>query len=256
MASFKAEHMITVNGLNLKRGDKQLVSNLTMQVKLGDVVVVLGPNGAGKSTLLLALSGLLTDFTGSITFDDKPIADYTHAELAGQVAWQGELPPTEFGLTVEQRLQLAAPEITNKLTQALELTQALDYLELQPLKHRALGELSSGERQRVEIAALMMRDCSVWLMDEPTAHLDMKHQVDCLKLIKQQSKEGRLIITVLHDLQQAAAVADVVVLLDGKGGVRVGEAADLLTAAQLEPIFKVKLQGSGRNLMPSYTDEL
>jgi len=250
MASFKAKHMIKVHNLNFKRGDKQLVSNLTMQVKAGDVVVVLGPNGAGKSTLLLALSGLLTDFSGSITLDDKPVADYTHAELAGQVAWQGELPPTEFGLTVEQRLQLAASEITARLT------QALDYLELQPLKHRALGELSSGERQRVEIAALMMRDCPMWLMDEPTAHLDMKHQVDCLKLIKQQSKEGRLIITVLHDLQQAAAVADVVVLLDGKGGVRVGEAADLLTAAQLEPIFKVKLQGSGRNLMPSYTDEL
>jgi len=242
--------MIKVHNLNLKRGDKQLISNLTMQVTAGDVVVVLGPNGAGKSTLLLALSGLLTNFTGNIMFGDKPIADYTHADLAGLVAWQGELPPTEFGLTVQQRLQLAASEATSRLT------QALDYLELESLKHRALGELSSGERQRVEIAALMMRDCPVWLMDEPTAHLDMKHQVDCLKLIKQQSKKGRLIITVLHDLQQAAAVADVVVLLDGKGGANVGSAEDLLTAVQLEPIFKVKLQGSGRNLIPSYTDEL
>ena len=125
-----------------------------------------------------------------------------------------------------------------------------------PLRERALGELSSGERQRVEIAALMMRDCPVWLMDEPTAHLDMRHQVDCLRLIKQQAKKGRLIFAVLHDLQQAAAVADVVVLLGGKGGVQVGQAQDLLTAEQLEPIFKVKLQGSGRNLMPSYTDEL
>jgi len=249
MASFKAKHMITVNDLNLKRGDKQLISNLTMQVKAGDIVVVLGPNGAGKSTLLLALSGLLTDFTGKMMLGDKSITEHTHAKLAGLVAWQGELPPTEFGLTVQQRLQLAAADGEDKLA------EALNYLELEPLKHRALGELSSGERQRVEIAALMMRDCPIWLMDEPTAHLDMKHQVDCLKLIKQQSKEGRLIITVLHDLQQAAAVADVVVLLDGKGGVNVGSAEDLLTVTQLEPIFKVKLQGSGRNLMPSYTDE-
>ncbi|WP_038249752.1 ABC transporter ATP-binding protein [Ghiorsea bivora] len=241
--------MIKVHNLNLKRGNKQLISNLIIQVKGGDVVVVLGPNGAGKSTLLLALSGLLTDFKGSIRFDDKPIADCTHAELAGLVAWQGELPPTEFGLTVQQRLQLAAADGADKLA------EALNYLELEPLKHRALGELSSGERQRVEIAALMMRDCPVWLMDEPTAHLDMKHQVDCLKLIKQQAKKGRLIFTVLHDLQQAATVADMVVILDGKGGVQVGQAQDLLTADKLEPIFKVKLQGSGRNLMPSYNIE-
>jgi len=240
--------MIKVQDLNLKRADKQLITSLSMQAKQGDVVVVLGPNGAGKSTLLLALSGLHTDFSGKITLQGKALNIYTHLELAANIAWQGELPPTEFGLTVEQRLELAAHGATEKLK------QALTYLELEALKHRALGELSSGERQRVEIAAMMVRDCPVWLMDEPTAHLDMKHQVDCLKLIKQQSVEGRLIITVLHDLQQAAAVADMVVLLDGKGGVQVGQAEDLLTTAQLEPIFEVKLQGSGRNLMPVYSN--
>ena len=240
--------MIKAQNLNLKRADKQLITSLSMQAKQGDVVVVLGPNGAGKSTLLLALSGLHTDFSGKITLQGKALNTYTHLELAANIAWQGELPPTEFGLTVEQRLELAAHGATEKLK------QALTYLELEALKHRALGELSSGERQRVEIAAMMVRDCPVWLMDEPTAHLDMKHQVDCLKLIKQQSVEGRLIITVLHDLQQAAAVADMVVLLDGKGGVQVGQAEDLLTTAQLEPIFEVKLQGSGRNLMPVYSN--
>ncbi|MCF6208943.1 MAG: ABC transporter ATP-binding protein, partial [Ghiorsea sp.] len=196
------------------------------------------------------LAGLHTEFTGEIMLQRKILSAYSHAELSTQVAWQGELPPTEFGLTVGQRLELAAQQTVEKLT------KTLNYLELMPLRERALGELSSGERQRVESAALMMRDCPVWLMDEPTAHLDMRHQVDCLRLIKQQAKKGRLIFAVLHDLQQAAAVADVVVLLDGKGGVQVGQAQHLLTTEQLEPIFKVKLQGSGRNLMPSYTDEL
>jgi len=241
--------MIQAANLKLQRGDKLLTSDLTMHAKKCDVVVVLGANGAGKSTLLLTLAGLHTDFTGEITLQNKSLIDYAHSELSTHIAWQGELPPTEFGLTVGQRLELAAHGNTEKLE------EALSYLELSSLKHRALGELSSGERQRVEIAALMMRDCPVWLMDEPTAHLDMRHQVDCLKLIKQQSVKGRLIITVLHDLQQAAAIADVVVLLDGQGGVQVGQAASLLTAEILEPIFKVKLQGSGRNLMPIYNNE-
>ncbi|MDQ7002877.1 MAG: ABC transporter ATP-binding protein, partial [Ghiorsea sp.] len=160
------------------------------------------------------------------------------------------LPPSEFGLTVLQRLTLSAEGDAEK-----NINHALDFMELNALKHRALGDLSSGERQRVEIAATMVRDNPIWLMDEPTAHLDMKHQVDCLKLIKQQAKQGRLIITVLHDLQQAAGVADRVVLFDGCGGVSVGTAKDILIAARLEPVFKVKLKGTGKDLRPEYGED-
>ena len=238
--------MMELQALNIQRGDTQLITSLTMQAKQGDVVVVLGPNGAGKSTLLLTLAGLHSDYSGHVLLGHKALTDYTYQELSQTITWQGELPPTEFGLTVLQRLELACHRDTSKLE------QALDYLELSPFKQRALGELSSGERQRVEIAAMMVRDNPVWLMDEPTAHLDMRHQVDCLKLIKQQSKKGRLIFTVLHDLQQAVAVADMVVLLDGKGSVQVGPADVLLAAEKLEPIFKVKLQGSGRSLILNY----
>jgi len=241
--------MIHIQDLKIQRGDKQLMTSLSMQAAKGDVVVVLGPNGAGKSTLLLTLVGLHPFDMGDVCLGGVIIQSLTHQELSQRIAWQGDLPPTEFGLTVQQRLELVGHGAIGRLE------QALSYFELETLKKRALGELSSGERQRVELAALMMRDCPVWLMDEPTAHLDMRHQVDCLKLIKQQSLEGRLIITVLHDLQQAAAVADIVVLLDGQGGVQVGKAEVLLTAIKLEPIFKVKLQGSGRNLMPIYNVE-
>jgi len=238
--------MIHIQDLKIQRGDKQLMTSLSMRADKGDVVVVLGPNGAGKSTLLLTLAGLHPFDVGDVCLNAATIQSLTHQELSQRIAWQGDLPPTEFGLTVLQRLALVGHGAIGRLE------QALSYFELEALKNRALGELSSGERQRVELAALMMRDCPVWLMDEPTAHLDMRHQVDCLKLIKQQSLEGRLIITVLHDLQQAAAVADIVVLLDGHGGVQVGQAEDLLTAEKLEPIFKIKLKGSGQNLMPSY----
>ncbi|MDQ6967307.1 MAG: ABC transporter ATP-binding protein [Mariprofundaceae bacterium] len=241
--------MIQMQALRVQRGDKQLITSLTMQAKKGEVVVVLGPNGAGKSTLLLALTGLHADYAGEIILQDKTLPHYSHQEISLQVAWQGELPPTEFGLTVQQRLEMAC---SGKLE---KLAQALAYFELKPLAKRALGELSSGERQRVEIAAIMVRDCPIWLMDEPTAHLDMRHQVDCLKLMKQEAEQGRLIITVLHDLPQAAAIADRVVVLDGLGGVEVGLAKDMLTAKCLEPIFHVKLKGNGYDLMPAYQKE-
>ncbi len=239
--------MIEIKDLALSRGDKQLIHLLSTQLKTAQVVTVLGPNGAGKSTLLLALLNMFQPKSGDVFIDGQAVQNYSRQELAKLLTWQGDLPPAEFGLTVAQRLLLSADGGTRT-----EIEAALRYMELDTLQHRALGDLSSGERQRVEIAATMVRDNPIWLMDEPTAHLDMRHQVDCLKLMKKEAKQGRLIITVLHDLQQAAAVADRVILFDGKGVVAEGSAEEMLCAEKLEPVFGVQLKGSGRDLMPVY----
>ena len=244
--------MLTIESLTLKRGDKLLLESLQATFRAGQVVTVLGPNGAGKSTLLLTLLGLLSPESGKVSFQGREVKDYSRQELSKLMAWQGELPPAEFGLTVTQRLALACDgEESEEM-----IRQALDYFELTALGDRVLGDLSSGERQRVELAAIMVTNQPTWLMDEPTAHLDMRHQADCLKLMKKQARDGRLIITVLHDLQQAAAVADILVLLDGKGGVEVGEVEEMLVAAKLEPVFGVRLQGKGRDLMQVYSGDL
>lgn len=240
--------MLAINALVLNRGDRRLLDGLNFELAAGRIAVVLGPNGAGKSTLLLALAGMFAPEGGSVELNAQAVTSCSHRELAALVAWQGELPPTEFGLTVGQRLALAG-------SQAGRPDEALALMELAHLSGRALGDLSSGERQRVEIAATMVRDCPLWLMDEPTAHLDMRHQVDCLQLMRREAAAGRTIVTVLHDLQQAAAVADDVILLDGRGSVEVGGAASMLTAERLQPLFGVKLKGAGRSLMPVYNGD-
>ena len=239
--------MLRIDELHIRRGARTLIESFSATFQAGEVVVVLGPNGAGKSTLLQAMLGMFTATSGEVLLQDKSVIDYSRHDLAKLISWQGDLPPAEFGLTVAQRLQLAASGESD-----VGLAQALDLMELNPFEHRALGELSSGERQRVEIAAIMVRDNPVWLMDEPTAHLDLRHQVECLKLMKNQSNQGKLIITVLHDLQQAAAVADKVVLFDGNGGVEMGTAEEMLNAEKLEPVFGVNLKGSGAALSPIY----
>jgi len=242
--------MLTIESLTLKRGDKPLFQSLQTTLKAGQIVTVLGPNGAGKSTLLLTLLGLLRPESGKVFFKGQLVEDFSRQELSKLMAWQGELPPAEFGLTVGQRLNLASDGADLDM-----IHQSLDYFELTSLVNRALGDLSSGERQRVELAAIMVRDYSIWLMDEPTAHLDMRHQADCLKLMKTEARDGRLIITVLHDLQQAAAVADMVILLDGKGRVEVGVAEEMLVAVKLESVFGVTLKGKGRDLMQVYSGD-
>lgn len=242
--------MLAINDLVLSRGERRLVDGLDFTLWAGRIAVVLGPNGAGKSTLLQALAGMFTPECGEIVVNGQRVKQATHQQLAGLLAWQGELPPTEFGLTVGQRLALAAGEVDGE-----QIEEALAFTELTRLAQRSLGALSSGERQRVEIAALMVRHCPLWLMDEPTAHLDMRYQVDCLKLIRREAAAGRAIVTVLHDLQQAAAVADDVILLDGRGNVEAGCAGAMLTAERLQPLFGVKLKGAGRSLMPVYNGD-
>lgn len=240
--------VMTLTNLSVERGGCTLLSKLSCEINGGEVVVVLGPNGAGKSSLLLALAGLIPA-GGSIALLDRALASYGRSELSQTVAWQGDLPPTEFGITVRQRLELAAGEES----ETLESTAAV--MDIASLLQRPLGELSSGERQRTELAALMLRDAPFWLLDEPTAHLDLKHQIHCINMMKEQRANGRAIVAVLHDLQQAEAIADRLILIDGKGGAEYGEATLLFTEDRLTHLFNALVIKQGSVLVPDYGDK-
>lgn len=237
--------VMRLSNLLVKRGGTTLLSGLNCELRAGEVVVVLGPNGAGKSSLLLALAGLIPA-SGSIELDGTALSCYSRSELTRKVAWQGELPPTEFGLTVRQRLDLAAGEAID----AVESTAIR--MDIGSLLQRPLGELSSGERQRTELAALMLRQTPIWLLDEPTAHLDLKHQIHCINMMKAERDRGRAIVTVLHDIQQAMAVADHLILIDGRGGAEYGEAKDLFANSKLSQLFDAPVITEGAVLVPDY----
>jgi len=235
--------LMQISQLSLQRGSKQILNDVSLAISPGEITVVLGTNGAGKSSLLLALAGLIPA-GGTLLLHDRPVNSFSRVELASQIAWQGELPPTEFGLTVHQRLHLA--------DQHGDIESAAGRMDIAPLLNRVLGELSSGERQRVELAALILRDAPVWLLDEPTAHLDLKHQTRCLNMMKEQAANGRAIVTVLHDLQQAAAIAGQVALLDGRGGAEIGTADEMLVIEKLSQLFDTPLIKQGKVWAPDY----
>ena len=239
--------LLILNALAVERAGRCLLSDLNCSFHAGEVVVVLGPNGAGKSSLLLALAGLIP-CSGEVTLHGIALNQYSRHDLSMQVAWQGELPPTEFGLTVKQRLNLATEEEMGPID---DVAQAMD---IHRLLQRPLGELSSGERQRTELAALMLRDAPVWLLDEPTAHLDLKHQIQCINMMKEQCSQGRAIITVLHDIQQAMAIADHLILIDGKGGAEFGEAKRIFTSERLSKLYAAPVINQGAVLVPDYGD--
>jgi len=229
--------------VTLQRGGHALFTNFSNVIVAGRVTVIMGPNGTGKSSLLLALAGIIPA-SGEIIIQGKPLNEYSRMDMARQIAWQGELPPAEFGLTVAQRLRLSEGEGHPDISGPAKL------MEVDSLLDRSLGDLSSGERQRIELAALMLRDCPVWLLDEPTAHLDLRHQMICMDMLRRQSEHGRAIVVVLHDIQQALSIADDAVLLDGSGNIEAGTAAAMLTRERLQAVFGVSLHAA--SLLPDY----
>jgi len=246
-------NLLTVAGLSLVRGGRELLHGLDFELSPGRVTVVLGPNGAGKSSLLLALAGMLEAEAGSVLLNDRSLDSFTRSELACVIGWQGEMPPTEFGLSVEQRLMLAIQGGLNATEGSLRREGVCEAMELIALRQQTLGELSSGERQRVELAAMMARDCPLWLLDEPCAHLDIRHQAAWLQIMRSKAGEGKAMLVVLHDVQQASAIADDVILIHGDGRVSCGEAGSLLRPDVLRDLFHTDLQLlDGRVLVPDY----
>jgi len=245
--------MLAIRNLTLARGGHVIAGSLDMDIDAGRVTVVLGPNGAGKSSLLLAMAGMLAPDAGRIDVKGRDISTLSRRRIAGYLAWQGELPPTEFGLTVRQRLELAARD---GFSENLERIAAR--LDIGHLRMRRLGALSVGERQRVELAAVLLRDAPVLLLDEPTAHLDLRHQATWLAMMRRQAEAGRAVVAVLHDVQQAACVADRAVFVYGDGCVEHGDAQAMLTQQRLEALFRMpvlRLQ-DGRLIVPDYRSEI
>lgn len=243
---------LVVEGLRLVRGGRLLIDGLDLSLSRGSIWVVLGPNGSGKSSLLLTLAGELLATDGMVRLEGVPIQKWTPWRRAAQIGWQGALPSAEFGFTVGERLA-SVPEGSREVRDALEV------LDLERFSSRRLGELSAGERQRVELAALWLREAPVWLLDEPTAHLDLRHQIRLLDLLREEARAGRTIVVVLHDLSQAHALADRAVALFGDGRVRSGPTDDVLEPAFLENLYGARVQyvrgESGNGLLPVYRNQ-
>ena len=238
---------LRARGLELARGGRVLLRGLDLELRPGECWVVLGPNGAGKSTLLLALGGWLPRsvpsrgdalVSGELELDGRPPREWSSRERARRVAWQGSLPPAEFGLSVRERLGLALERGADRA----KLDTAATRLDLEGLEERRLGELSAGERQRVELAALALREAPLWLLDEPTAHLDLRHQVSWLGELANERDQGRCLVMACHDLGQAQTLADGAILLFGDGRTRAGPASELLDAPVLSELYATPLE--------------
>lgn len=205
-----------------RRGPRALEA-VSLHVPRGPIVGLLGPNGSGKTTLIRILAGLLTPQTGEVRLDDQPMGGLTRLAIARRIALVPQETHSTFDVSVLDMVLMGRYPHLNAL--ALESAddvaiarEALAETGTAAFETRRFSQLSGGERQRVVIASALAQAAEVLLLDEPTASLDLRYQLEIVALLRRLNRERHTTVLLsTHDLNFAAALCDRVVLLkDGR----------------------------------------
>ena len=229
-------------GLRLGYDDRTVVDGLDVDLPDGELTVVVGPNACGKSTLLRAFARTLKPSAGTVYLDGRPITTYRPKAVARRVAMLPQTPIAPDGITVRDLVSRGRFPHQDLLhpssgTDRQVVQAALTQTDLLDLADRGVDELSGGQRQRVWIAMVLAQETDIVLLDEPTTFLDLAHQVDVLELAATLHREGRTVVAVLHDLNQAARYATHMIAMRDGRIVAQGPPAEVVTAALVEDVF-------------------
>jgi iron complex transport system ATP-binding protein len=223
------------------------LAGVRLQVNPGEVVGLLGPNGSGKSTLIKVLSGVLTDYQGSVRLDGQDLRSLPRRQIARSLAVVPQEPMFSFPFTVLETVLMGRhPHLgAFAFESAADLAVAGAALERCAASHlaaRNIHELSAGERQRVVFARALAQTPRVLLLDEPASHLDIRHQVELYDLVRELAeREGTSVLSVLHELNLAAEYCDRVYLLREGRVAHQGPTAEVFTYEILTGVFSTDL---------------
>lgn len=236
---------LTADHLVKKYGDKTILEDVSCTVSAGEILALVGPNGSGKSTLIKILANLLSATSGTVSFGGRNISEYETTELARIIGYVPQYFTFTTYATVLETVLIGRRPYLGWSVSDEELgivQQAMDTLGISLYARSYLDELSGGERQRVFIARAVAQDPRVYLFDEPTSSLDIRHQIEVLETMKRitRQKKASLVIAV-HDLNLAFRFADEVLILSN-GRIRgYGPPADVLVPGIIRDVYGVEM---------------
>jgi len=237
-----SEEAIRFAGVTAGYGELAAVRNLSFAVRRGELVGVIGPNGSGKSTLIRLMSGVLHPWQGAIEILGKPLARYRSRELGQRVAVVPQETTITFPFSVTEVVLFGrTPHLGSfgfeRERDLAAARQAMERTDVAPLANRLITELSGGERQRVILARALAQEPEILLLDEPSAFLDIRHQVEIYDLLRDLKNDGITVVTVLHDLNLAALYCERVILLDRGEVARDGSPTEVMTYTMLTRVY-------------------
>ncbi|MCX5098960.1 MULTISPECIES: ABC transporter ATP-binding protein [unclassified Streptomyces] len=233
---------LTARDITLRYGDRVVSTRLSIDIPDGAFTAIVGPNACGKSTLLSALVRLLRPDSGQVEFDGREVGRYATKALAKQLGFLPQDPLAPDDIRVRQlvargrfphqsMLALWSPGDEEAVDGAMAAAGVGD------LADRPVQELSGGQRQRVWMAMVLAQQTPHLLLDEPTSFLDITHQYQLLGLLARLRDQGRTVVAVLHDINQACRFADHLIAMKDGRVVAEGDPGDIVDAALIKDVF-------------------
>ena len=235
--------LLRLDGVAARLGTREVLERIDLTLDTGEVVGVIGPNGAGKSSLLRAVAGLLAVTRGEVRWHEQPLKALSALARARAIGYLPQGPQIGWPLSVREVVALGRRPhagVADRAADAQAIATALDEFALHEFAAREARTLSGGEQMRVHLARLHAGQHELLLVDEPTAALDPRAQLQVLAALRAFARQGRGVLLVLHDLALAARYCDRLLVLANGRPVACDSPARALNDARLADIFGVR----------------
>ena len=248
--------MIELRELRSGYAGREVLHGISLQFRPGEVLVIAGPNGCGKSTLLRAAAGIGEVSGGEVLIDDVSSAALSARQIAQKCAYMPQDRPAPSLSVRRMALHGRFPYLSYPrryraedfaaVETALERARALDIAD------RAIPELSGGQRQRAYLAMALAQETETLLMDEPTAFLDISHQLAVMEMASSLARDGRAVVMVLHDLCLALRRADRLAVISGGVLLAQGTPEEIYASGVIDEAFQARLRRAETPDGPQY----
>jgi iron complex transport system ATP-binding protein len=232
-----------LDSVGMRYGTAEVLAGIIATFQPGELAAIVGPNGAGKSTLIGIMAGLRHGYSGRCSYRSRDIRAWNRRAFARHVSFVPQSLKIDFPFTAEQVVTMGRTPYGGGLFETDEdreaVEQAMGTTDTLAFRTRDFRSLSGGERQRVIIASALAQSPETLLLDEPTTFLDLKHQVETYRLLRNLARGGMLAIAITHDLNLALTYADRALMLHQGRLVADGAPHDILTADRIQEVFGV-----------------
>lgn len=233
--------MLKASQLCYRKGKKKLIDEISLTFLPGQLSAILGPNGAGKTTLLKALAGIWKPTSGLVQWNGLHLHQQGRRAISQTISMVPQHYPVSFDFRVSDLVAMGLyARGERQRSNSSRVENALREVDAWHLKDRIVTHLSHGERQRVYIARALATESPILLLDEPTASLDIRHQLEIWVLLRDLATQGKTVVVSLHDLEAAQHFCDRVAVLNGGCCVADGTPDEALSDEVLERIFGVR----------------